>query len=62
MGDPKTFVAQVAGVCPFCQEGFSAGKDAEGNQGVVHALPTCKVFEDNDIVEYLRQVRLKYSD
>jgi len=62
MGDETTFKAQVGGICPFCKKKFQAGKDADDNSGVVHELPICKQFEELDIVEYLRQVRLKYSD
>jgi hypothetical protein len=61
VGNESTFKAQVAGVCPFCQKKFQAGKDGDGNSGIVHQLPICKQFEELDPPEYLRQVRLKYS-
>lgn len=62
VGDVSTFKEQVGGVCPFCQKRFAAGADAKGNFGIVHEMPMCKTFEDLDIAEYLKAVRLKYSD
>jgi hypothetical protein len=47
-------------VCPFCQGEITCIDSPQG-PGVIHTVPTCKQYDDNDPIEFLRAVRLEIA-
>ena len=49
-------------ICPFCGAKCSVTEEKEtGEPGVLHSLPTCRMYDDNPIDEYLHQVNIQYG-
>ena len=62
--DKTQVIAKVLAhlVCPFCQGEITAIEGANGEgHGVIHTLPTCKQYDDNDPLEFLRAVRFEIA-
>lgn len=54
----KLYVGET-GRCPFCQGEFSLfSKDAKNLDGVLHSMPYCKKFEEEDVLVFLRNLRV----
>lgn len=43
--------------CPFCGRRVGAGFTSDGDPVVMHALPLCKTFDENDTLKYMTMAR-----
>jgi len=51
------FIGEFKEVCPFCFNGVRVHED-----GVIHALPTCRMFEQTECEEFIHRMRAKIKE
>lgn len=51
------FIGEFKEVCPFCFSGIRVLDDC-----IIHAIPSCKVFENTECDEFLHRMKLKIKE
>lgn len=54
-------IAHVQFKCPWCNKLVIAGESEDCGM-VAHQLPQCKTFVESEPVDFLRKVRMKWSN